>query len=239
MKSGRWLASAAAACVVLAACQASTRPPDLGDCMGDDSGCSPPVVGGGSSGGGNESGADTACGSSSGESQCDQCANASCCGPLSACDESTVCQNLFRCESGCTSSACVTRCQQQFPSGVGALDSLESCLSLKCAVCSESGVGDPCSPGYFPCVSGLTCNGSWCTKACSRSSDCGGLGSNGGNALGFSNACVHTGSGDVCVPGCTANADCAAFASTYCLSTTSYDGLSVSVCTALPDAASD
>jgi hypothetical protein len=139
---------------------------------------------------------------------------------------------------GCLgASACIASCNQTYPASVTMLDEIQSCLTLKCLVCSESGIGDPCGPGANPCVTGLTCNGLWCTKGCLSASDCVGIGPNGGNFTGETNECISTASGDVCTPGCAVNgnADCADFPNTFCRATTSLDRLVVSICSTLPD----
>ena len=154
-----------------------------------------------------------------------------CCTATNDCFGSASCQDLYNCTLNCTSTACVNDCDAKYPAGVSDLNVLESCLGQKCPVCSESGVGDPC----VACSTGLSCSGLWCTKPCARSSDCGGLGMNGGNFTGQANACVATPSGITCVPGCASNTDCFDFPGTYCAPATSVDRVAVSVCTLLPD----
>jgi hypothetical protein len=225
----------------LLACSAGeSRPPPLGDCVGDDAACSPPT--GGTGGGGGTPGQDGAsnCAVNAGDSMCSQCASMSCCAQLGACDASTDCQNLMSCENACNSGACVTGCQQNFANGVTQLSALTSCLSRNCPVCTQLGIGDGCQAQANPCNAGLTCNGFWCTKSCTRASDCTGLGAGGGNALGQQNACIYgAASGNTCVPGCTTDSDCTAFSGTYCFLTTSVDGLSVSICQSSADAGND
>jgi hypothetical protein len=223
----------------VAACSPSQdHPPDLGDCTSTDgSACANPVTGTGS--GGSEAGT-SACAVDAGGGQCAQCLSASCCTPIAACEANTSCANLVSCEDGCNSAAaCVSACQTQYPAGISPLQAITDCETLRCPICAQSGVGDPCSPGYGPCVAGLTCNGLWCTRACARSSDCAGIGNGGASVLGFPNVCTSTASGDGCVPECSSTVDCADFPATFCKATTTLEGSAVSVCAALPDASTD
>ncbi len=204
-----------AACLLgmLAGCSSGTsHPPGLGDCVATAEGaCATPITGGGSASSDNDA-ATTNCAVDPNGSQCDQCANAGCCTPLAACVASANCLNLLSCENSCNSSACITACSAQFPGGAGALAALASCEVDKCVVCSELGVGDPCSPQDNACVAGLLCLAGWCTKACSTDADCVGLGAGGGNGIGQPNACIQTTtSGRICYPGCGSDTDCAAF----------------------------
>ncbi|HLK40322.1 MAG TPA: hypothetical protein VKU41_26405 [Polyangiaceae bacterium] len=240
-KTGAKAATAALGAVLAAlACSSRTsRPPELGNCVPDDSGCTSVSVGGGSTGGGGGEGgaAQGGCTTSSSDSLCDQCAGANCCAPLASCSQATGCQNLRNCEQTCGASAsCIDTCQTQFASGTSPLALLVSCLEAKCPVCSQIGVGDPC--GGQACNAGLTCQGLWCSKGCARTADCTGIGPNGGNLLGRRNACMAASSGLTCAAGCMTDADCQPFPSTYCLATTSADGLAVQVCTSYPDGGS-
>ncbi len=230
------VAGAAAASFLLVACSSEYRPPELGDCtpMGDAS-CSTSSIGSGSIGGGSDD-ASAVCNAGPAASQCDVCANAKCCMPLTACAGSTQCNNLLSCVMGCGgAAACVDGCNHNYSGSVTTLDAIDSCLMQKCVVCSESGIGDPCASGANTCVAGLTCNGAWCTRVCAQSSDCAGIGPNAGNFTSAPNACISTPSGGFCAPGCATNADCADFPGTFCLSTTSFDRLAVSICSSLPD----
>jgi len=234
---------AATAVLFLVACSAEPRPPELGNCVGQgDASCVPSPLGAGSpAGGASDGSADdqgqgaSVCNAGPSPSQCNACAAADCCTPLSVCMPPTTCNTLLACVNDCAgASACIEGCEQRYLDGVTALDAVESCLNLKCPICSESGVGDPCASGY-PCIAGESCNGLWCTKACARASDCTGIGPGGGNFAGEPAACLATSGGDLCTPGCSSDADCTDFPGTYCRPTTSVDGLAVSICSALPD----
>jgi hypothetical protein len=228
--------------LVVGACSASPdRPPELGKCEFEDASCPATTAGGGAQGG-EEGDANTACSVNPADSQCAQCQEASCCPSLNACSESMDCQNLVDCEEACTGAGnCIPGyCESKSPNGVSPLATLTACIQANCAVCSQLGVGDPCNPFAPACNPGLVCNGLWCTKACVRSTDCGGLGAGGGNQLGLPNACIVTSTaGEECQPGCTQDADCSTFPGAFCFATTSSDGLSVRVCVSPPDAGAD
>jgi hypothetical protein len=231
-------ASAAALVLAIVACSSNDQPAADGDCIPlDGSPCKTGVISGGSSGG--EAGVDGgSCAVTAGDSQCGECATTSCCAELVECQDATACTNLLNCEDDCSGgSACITACEQQFPTGTSTLQLLTSCLTVHCPICAESGVGDPCGSGYYACETGLTCSGLWCTKACVNSTDCAGIGPAGANQLGYANACMSGAHGNSCTPGCGGTTTaCADFPATYCFSTTDDDGNVVSVCTALPDA---
>jgi hypothetical protein len=224
---------------VAAACSSSSMPGEIPGCIPVDGGkCSVSTGSGGSSGG---SGADSGvCAAYADASACDACAASSCCSELTTCLDDTACANLDSCETSCDgTTACITACQNQYPTGVSDLTLLFDCLSDRCTVCAQSGVGDPCRAPFPPCATGLTCNGDWCTETCVHSSQCTGFGTNGENGLGETNSCMITSSGYFCAPGCAVSpSDCDDFPGTYCVSTTTADNppATVSVCAFLPDA---
>lgn len=238
MSRVRVVLSSAMAIALAAACSSASHPAPLPDCTPTNGiPCSGSSAGGASSGGGDAS---ASCAVDGGSAQCDQCLAASCCSEITACNANTACVNLVSCEDSCNLSAsCLDECQQQYPTGTAELDSIESCQVARCTICAESGTGDPCSSGFGTCIAGLTCNGAWCTRACAHSTDCAGVGASGDNVLGFPNACVLSGAGDTCAPECASSADCVDFPGTYCQTTTSIENVAVSVCAALPDAATD
>jgi hypothetical protein len=87
----------------------------------------------------------------------------------------------------------------------------------------------------------VQCNGSWCTRSCSTDGDCAGIGPNGGNYLGFTNACIKTtGGGSTCAPGCNVATDCSnGFPGTTCVVASDITGGNVFVCGAIGDAATE
>lgn len=203
-----------------------------------DSGCGPTMVVA-ASGPSNLADA-AACAPSSGDSVCVQCTKANCCPEVANC-LGAQCFPLSGCEAMCNSSSCVAVCEQTYMSSVALLNQYDSCATTSCPVCTELGVGDPCEGAQGSCQAGLTCNGQWCSKPCSSSTACAGLGSNGGNTLGEQNACVGTATnGNVCFPGCALSAgDCALFSGTACSSPMSVDGVTVAVCESIPDGGAD
>jgi hypothetical protein len=229
------MAIAAGACT-----QSTDHPPGLADCTGVDAACPPPeIAGGGGGGSGSDGGATvTGCTVNAADSQCDQCGNGSCCNDVDNCQNDMNCRTLLICEESCGGGpTCVSTCEGLSPLGVDLLTTLDDCLQVKCPVCLQFGVGDPCDPAASACNPGLACDRSWCSKPCVRASDCVGLGANGGNELNLPNACMEiTGLGQVCAPGCSVDSDCIDFPSTYCSASTSIDGLVVTVCLPLADA---
>lgn len=221
--------------VLLGCAPVESLPPSL-SC---DAGCGPlaptgAIVSAGDAGAG-------VCAPASGDSTCVQCAKASCCGEFTICAASTDCTSLSACEANCNDSACVSGCEQDFPSGVAPLQQLDSCLGTECRSCTELGVGDSCAASRGTCETGLTCNGLWCSKSCTTSTNCAGLGPSGGNSLGEQSACVGTATnGNVCFPGCAlSTSDCTPFPGTSCFSTMSVDGVTVAVCESVLDASAD
>ncbi len=232
-------AALAAICVSSLACSQATAPAQLGDCVPtDDAACSGSGGGGGGSGG-NEGGADGggSCQSSPSDSKCDQCAFASCCAPVTKCFSSSDCTNLYSCVQSCGyATTCVNACRSKYSTVAYELDAVNTCLSQKCTICSQSGIGDPCGPAFATtCVTGLACMAGVCTETCTASTSCAGIGPNGGNFDGKPSACVSSGAGFLCAPGCTTSGDCVEFPGTFCLATKNISGNAVSVCAPQPD----
>src|SRR5580698_9723082 len=152
-------AAAAFTWVVLAACTATpSNPPDLGSCDTDGAPCGAGAVGGGGASGGGDGGTSSSvCSVNAGDSQCDQCASSSCCPSFEACTQSADCENLLRCEQSCAGAAgCASNCESQSPNGVGLLNTLTACIDVRCPVCSQFGVGDPCVAQASTCNPGLS-----------------------------------------------------------------------------------
>lgn len=233
----RDLGGVVAALALAGACSSSDlHPPVIADCVPNDAGCSTSSVAASVGGGGDDASESCSAASAPGASQCIQCAGAHCCTALTACSNDATCENLLSCEQACGAvSSCFTNCQQEFAAGQATFNALESCLAGSCPVCDEAGIGDPCEDD---CVVGLSCAaGGWCSKGCTTSAACAGVGPNGTNAIGQPNACLTVaGAGDVCVPGCASDADCVNFAGTFCYSTTAIDGTAVQVCYRAADA---
>lgn len=239
-------AGAFAAGLIVFACSASSSHPPVEGCQGA---CGGGGGGGGSGGGGSGGPSDSGlagdvsfnCGEPSNASQCSLCLATNCCTQLTGCDTDVNCSGLVTCINLCGGGAtCISMCQMHYGAGVAAYDALSSC-SQRCAVCSESGTGDPCgSLSSYQCASTVSCNGLWCTRTCTQDSDCTGLGQNGGNYLGNSNACVRTTTGGLtCSPGCNSVQDCSAFTGTTCRIATDASGSTVFVCGSITDAAAE
>jgi hypothetical protein len=240
----------AAVLVVFACSSSSSRPPTENGCKG--TGC----IGGGSGGGGGSSGgasssgsiADsgegditTICGVPSNASQCSLCLANQCCTQLTGCRTDMNCYNIDLCVIRCGGgSTCINTCEASFAAGTSLYEALSSCAQ-GCAICLESGTGDPCGGlGSYPCTVNLTCNGLFCSRTCVTDSDCTGIGPEGGNYIGNPNACIKTTGGlQACAPGCTSPGDCAAFAGTICRTATDASDTTVSVCGSVSDAATE
>lgn len=235
MRRGMLVAGSVLAWIAAVACSSQSRPSELGECTP-----SPGTTctsGSGSSGGSSDGGV-TACEADGGD-ECDQCGAQNCCSQYVTCEGDTTCANLLSCEDSCTTLACLNSCTNQYPTAVSELQLITSCLNSRCPVCAQSGVGDPCGNGYSACQVGLSCNGEWCTKACSQSSDCTGLGAGGANTVGYPNVCVVTSTSALCTPECTStSAGCEYFVGSYCGSATAIGNTTVSVCLPPPDASS-
>lgn len=231
---------------IAGACSSSgSRPSVIGSCVPDAGTiCTAP---GGSGGGGGSN--DGGCGGYSTATACEACAVADCCTELGNCNGSTDCDNLYSCETSCEdttgATACITACENQYPTAVGTLNVLLDCLSTRCTACEESGIGDPCEPPYPPCATGLTCsNGGWCATptGCTASTQCAGAGAGGLNQNGGTNSCMILPNGSYsCVPGCAQSSTaCSYFSGYYCrigVATADQPAQTVDVCWPLPDAA--
>jgi hypothetical protein len=224
--------SSIAGMAIAAACSSEgAHPPQLGGCGAADASCATSTVGGGSSGGTDAGGTCTA---SAGNSQCGLCETAQCCSLIETCLADAVCAGFLKCENMCAGAAnCESTCQGRYPQGPAAVAPVTTCALAKCPVCSQLGVGDPCSTGT--CNPGLTCQDDlWCSKACVHSSDCAGFGPDGANTLGLPNACLATGT---CYAGCSTNDDCQSMPGTFCNTVMSIEQIPVTVCQSMRDAA--
>jgi hypothetical protein len=243
MRVVRAFVAASIAVLLAAACSASSSLPPVEGTGGGGGGGG----GGGSSGAGRDGGGRDGAGSDSGtcgvgpnSSQCDQCLASRCCLQLQSCTGNPGCNSLLRCVNACGGgAACVNNCEQNFPTGVGSYAALSSC-SQACLACRESGVGDPCGSGGYPCAAGLTCNGAWCTRPCNRDSDCVGMGAGGDNYLGFGNVCVRGSAGPSCSPGCMLPNDCSGFPGDSCVvAIDAATGANVFACGSIRDASAE
>jgi hypothetical protein len=235
MRPTPWsLSLAGAAALAFVACSSAPSHPGYApDCISDAGGCAPPTSSGSGSGGFGEGGEEGgACSADPAASQCDQCADTDCCADLETCGNDMTCEMLLECAADCTTSTCVDDCEGQYPSAKSTYQALLACVDGKCPVCTESGVGDPCSSTDNICVAGTSCQGKWCTKPCSKTSDCTGIGPGGEDIQDEPNACVR----GSCYPGCTSDTQCAVYAGTFCQVVTDVGNTQVQICSAGPDA---
>lgn len=245
-------AAGAIAAVLLAFACSSSSPshPPVEGCQG--TGCVGGSGGGGSSGsGGSSSGSsggtgDDAssgpCGLPSSSSQCLLYLGRQCCTLLQGCTGDATCENLLACVNACGGGAtCVNTCEQSFPRAANTYEMLDTCARTAGSPCTESGTGDPCGSLAYPCTSNLSCNGTWCTRPCSSDADCTGIGPNGGNELGFPNACIRlSGGATTCAPGCQRAQDCnTIFPGTTCVLGNDASGSTAFVCGYIGDAAAE
>jgi hypothetical protein len=170
--------------------------------------------------------AGNACASLTG-SKCADCIAATCCTAYTSCENSTACTTLLSCDPGDTS------CTDDNASGMSLLDAYTTCTSKKCSICLEAGIGDPCTD---VCAKG-TCNGLFCSEACTSDSDCSGLGQDGENTTGTQNRCVvDAAETNICFPGCNTATDCDPYAGTTCVPAFASNGGTTNVCSISGDA---
>jgi hypothetical protein len=102
---------------------------------------------------------------------------------------------------------------------------------LSDGLCANAhGVGDVCSANGNECAPGLECGSvvaelappptgetGWCGNSCAASTQCAGASAGGTNLEGEPNFCiVWNATTDICVPGCSSDADCQNFTGTNC-----------------------
>jgi hypothetical protein len=163
---------------------------------------------------------------------CLKCIGTSCCTEYAAC--TSTCLALSECAAGDMS------CVDDNAAGKSALDALTTCVNASCAVCSQGGIGDPCTSGAT-CMKGLTCTGLWCTKGgCIGDSDCAGMYANGTNSGGTQNRCVLSEDNgtqvSACFPGCAETSQCSSFPDAECLQAESITMSTTFVCSLASDA---
>jgi hypothetical protein len=177
------------------------------------------------------------CTPKTGASECSKCQDTSCCAVLTTCAQNAECVALVKCEGNCGDSSCIADCQTQHAAGKADLAAYSSCVSGSCPVCSQEGVGDPCTADS-DCPSPLTCSGLWCTKSCAGDPDCAGAFDNGQNRYSGTNTCaVNKLKAAICFPACTSDADCAPYAGTTCVSDPTPNNGVTHICATHPVAA--
>jgi hypothetical protein len=249
-----WLTQASAAAVLVVAASACANLIGLSDYEVDESSTSAGTGGGGTggtagsgTGGGGTGGGGTGgtAAGSAGSGGCiptadpRQCAsNGQCCDFAS---DQARCVNFpdrgAFCSSRCTmNSECQSNCCVELDSGNSACAFPEFCgtggssgtggTGGSGGAGATGGIGSPCT-GSGTCGSGTnagTCNGRWCTKACTRSTDCPG-----------NTWCIRNNAGtNTCFLGCTTSTNCAALSGTTCQSATTIDSLPMNVCSLPP-----
>jgi hypothetical protein len=151
----------------------------------------------------------------------DACTSSSQCGTNSlgknnACELSTTGSRF--CFPGCTTQTdCAGFAETQ-------------CFLTEGICANAHGVGDACSATGNECGSGLECGSvvadlapppagetGWCGNTCAASTQCAGASAGGTNLEGEANFCVvWNATTDICVPGCSSDADCQNFTGTNC-----------------------
>ncbi|HEY8038804.1 MAG TPA: hypothetical protein VIF15_03390 [Polyangiaceae bacterium] len=178
-----------------------------------------------------DGGGTPACPLGGGASACHQCIAAQCCAQSNACSADADCTSLLSCEASCADAACQSRCQATYPGGVGPFQDFLGCVTGRCAVCGQAGVGDACTSSSNTCAPGLTCGGAFCTRSCSGDADCAGAYDDGKNQSGGANVCALDASqATVCFPTCATSADCAHLPGTSCVSDSVAAGGTGQVC---------
>lgn len=152
--------------------------------------------------------------------------NVECCGNAAG---TATCVNYggalgTRCGATCTSGAtCSSGCCTPLTTGGGACAPATYCVG---------GTGDACtSTTQCPAADYCATTLGYCSRTCSSSGDCNGIGSGGVNTTnGEYNFCIRTTGASDCRAGCATNADCTAYPGTYCRTVTGASGASLTVC---------
>lgn len=165
------------------------------------------------------------------------CAAASACCSCSA--GSYACSgsgSIQSCDDGCswTTSSCATLCKSAGYDGTTGCGPDASKGHDTCS-CFYGGVGDACTDDSTCPVGGCASLAHWCDHSadCTSNTSCIGTGAGGRNHTnGYSNYCVTiTGGGHECFPGCSTDADCAAYSFGVCKAVTTISGVTQYVCT--------
>jgi hypothetical protein len=68
-----------------------------------------------------------------GSDACGACLNASCCGPIEACQNDSGCEAIVDCAYACgTDQTCIDDCRSSSPDGASLFDQFTSCVQNKC-----------------------------------------------------------------------------------------------------------
>src|SRR5262249_17924550 len=156
-----------------------------------------------------------ACGHSCGASQ--TCTDGACVSLCACSSGQFTCSgsSLKTCDDGChfTTNDCDSACR------AGGYDGATRCgyagdLGHDACLCYHGGTNAARTSDSTCNSGGCASLAHWCSSDCSSNSDCLGTGPGGrNNTNGYFNYCVNiTGGSHECFPGCSSDADCAAFA---------------------------
>lgn len=75
----------------------------------------------------------------SGDAQCDACQTSKCCNEAAACSNNAACGDILDClnTNNCTTQACFTMCENQYPAGKASEQAFFSCMSSKCSAACQ------------------------------------------------------------------------------------------------------
>lgn len=158
------------------------------------------------------------------------CGDGNCYGSAAECRAATcadaggTCRGSGDCCAGLTCQAGTCRTATPICAGRPCVNSTSCCTDYACSrfgkTCRSAkslAIGEPCTSN-LQCTSGLCIE--FCTKACSKTADCGGV-----------NNCLETTSGFLCIPFCSTSSDCAVFGTGLsCQKGTDPGGLSLNGC---------
>ena len=192
-----------------------------------------------------DGGTTATCSFSFSNTTCEACFQANCTQSCDACSGDPACKTAVDCMIKCNGdSACESACTTNLSSASNgrlmALLGNEGCIAKSCNVAcgvgsSAAGIGDPCSSDS-ECASGLCANGGsgpgWCSRTCSKNTDCASSSSSITDSHGELVWCLETTGGQyACFPGCSSSSQCSSwYGAGSCVTGTAVNGATASVC---------
>ncbi len=167
---------------------------------------------------------------------CERCFATMCASQCSTCAGDSACNAALVCMANCgadttCSDACVSGLSTSTTSLLASILGESGCVAEECRSACGGGLGDPCNTNADCAYGACSGAGGWCTTTCTENVQCASTSASIFDRDGQYVWCVYSTSDTYsCFPGCTSNADCAAYPGSTCRAATAINGASTAIC---------